>query len=364
MSLKDLLPPHVIEEYNKKVENPLGDLATDDIVEIYDIEIPVCQGVSEGDYFPAPPHYHLPKKGELARILQDITVALACRRHVYIHGPSGAGKDAFLQAYSFLTRSPSKIFQITPETDIQSWLFSMRLSNEGTYVQEGELLKALRDGYSTENGTVIPYLIIISDFDRATADQAEHLRLVMDSIKGRIVGLNGETYDVLPGTCIAVTANTSGSGDARGRFVSSNILDMSLLARFERFFEFTWMDWSDERKILMSKYPEMFKEIPDLRRFLGKCVPRIREAILKDDLDVEFGHRGLCRWMGHAEDLRRLLPDYDSPYDYLKRGLDAYLGGLPDYIVREKVLSYIDPHLQGGILDEGDTGHIEGTLAL
>jgi hypothetical protein len=363
MNLEELLPPHVMREYENKSENALEDLVTDDFVEIYDIEIPVCKGVKEGDYFPAPPHYHLPKKGALANILQDITIALACRRHVYIHGPSGAGKDAFLQAYSFLTRSPAKIFQITPETDVQSWLFSMRLSKEGTYVQEGELLKALRDGYTTEEGNVIPYLIIISDFDRATADQAEHLRLVMDSIKGRIVGLNGETYDVLPGTCIAVTANTSGSGDARGRFVSSNILDMSLLARFGRFFEFTWMDWYDERKILMKKYPEMFKEMPSMRTFLGRCVSCVRSAIVKDDLDVEFGHRGLCRWLGHANDLRVMLPDYESPFDYLKRGLGAYLGGLPDDVIREKVLSYLDPHIPGGTLDEGDTDHIEGTLA-
>lgn len=355
---KDKIPKHLSDSQDRESDYVCPIKAREGYVEILGQEVPIYDKVEDG-YFDLPPFYRMPCEGDLRRVLHELTISLACRRHVYIHGPSGSGKDAFLHAYSNLTKTPSKIFQITPDTDVQSWLFSLRINKDGTYVNEGELLKALRDGYVLSDGEVIPYMVVISDFDRATSDQAEHLRLVLDSIKGRIVGLNGETYEVLPGTQIVVTANTSGSGDARGRFVSANSLDLSLLDRFERFYQFTWMCWDDEVFVLERKFPHFFESFPDMKYSLGNAVRNLRSAIHKGELDVVFGHRALCRWLGHCEDILQLFPDLKEDPDVIRRGAQAYMGGMPDDLTRSKIVAYFDAYIPGGLKYEGDIRHID-----
>ena len=218
------------------------------------------------------------------------------------------------------------------------------------------MLKALRDGYTTSTGRTIPYIILITDFDRATKAQAEAMRLVMDSIAGRVKGPGGVTYNVMPGTLIIVTANTAGGGDSRGRMVSANVIDGSIMDRFDRKFEFHWMDWRDEEPIVREKFPLLVERAPGVFPMVGKATAALRQAIHNDDLYAEFSHRAVCSWLGHAQDIVRVTGKV--PNNLLKRAARAFLDGMPDPETREQAKTLIDPHLKGGALDHGDTSHI------
>jgi len=307
---------------------------------------------------PLPPAYRVPAFGALATDLREAAVSLLRRRSMYVWGLPGSGKDALFHAWSNLTRTPAMIFQVEPGADIRSWFFTHEFNKEGTFWQEGELLKALRDGYTTTSGRVIPYMILITDFDRATKEQAESMRLVMDSISGRVKGPNGVTYPVLAGTQVVVTANTAGAGDSRGRCTSSNVIDASILDRFERAYEFHWMDWRDEGPIVKEKFPLLVAKAPGAFDQVGKATEALRKAVADEALYAEFSHRALCAWLGHAEDIVAVTDTV--PADLLRRAFRAVADKLPDAETRAEAIRIVDPHLRGGSLDEGSTDHVRG----
>jgi hypothetical protein len=208
------------------------------------------------------------------------------------------------------------------------------------------MLKALRDGYTTTTGRKIPQLILITDFDRASKDQAESMRLVMDSISGRVKGPNGSMYPVLRGTQIVVTANTAGGGDSRGRMTSANVIDGSILDRFERAFEFHWMDWRDEGTIVREKYPLLLGKAPEVFDQVGRATEALRKAIHDESLYAEFSHRAVCAWLGHAEDIIAVEPV--APKNLLRRAFRVVADKMPDPETRTEAVRIIDPHLKGG----------------
>ena len=305
---------------------------------------------------PLPPAYRVPQYGALASDIKEAAVALHRGRSMYVWGLPGAGKDALFHGWSAMTRTPALIFQVEPGADVRAWFFTHEFDANGTKWAEGELLKALRDGYTTSTGRRIPYLILITDFDRATKDQAESMRLVMDSINGRVKGPHGVTYPVLPGTQIVVTANTAGGGDSRGRCTSSNVIDASILDRFERAFEFHWMDWRDESVIVREKFPMLVARCSSVFDQVGNATEALRKAILDESLYAEFSHRALCAWLGHAEDIVAVTDSV--PADLLRRAFRSVVDKMPDPETRQEAVRIIDPHIRGGAMDEGGTAHI------
>jgi MoxR-like ATPase len=314
-------------------------------VKFADLSLSVNIDVPESVCLPLPPNYQMPTKGDLGKDVAEASIALACRRSTYIWGLPGSGKDAFIHAFSYMTRTPAMIFTVQPGEDIQSWFYTRAFDTAGTSWEEGELLKALRDGYkSPVTGRVVPYMILISDFDRATKAQAEALRLVMDSISGRVKGPNGVTYNVLEGTQIVVTANSAGSGDTRGRCISSNPIDASILDRFQRKFEFHWMEWTDEAAIVKSKYPVLATKHPEFFDKAGLVTSAIRKAIQNEEIHAEFSHRALCSWLGHAEDIVRMDP---NGKDTLARAARVIFDGAGDEETRVALKRLVDPHVKG-----------------
>lgn len=304
----------------------------------------VHHDVPADDCLPLPKAYHIPTVGSLGEDVQYAAMSLMSGRSVYIWGEAGTGKDALIHAWSYMTRTPALIFQIEPGVDTRAWFFSHEFNGEGTYWNEGELLKALRDGYtSPTSGRRMPYLILITDFDRASRDQAEALRLVMDSIEGRVKGPNGVTYKVYPGTQIVVTANSAGGGDERGRYVSSNVIDASILDRFERVYQFHLMSWEDEEKIVREKFPYLVEKSEHVFAMMGKASAALRTAIANEELYGEFSHRGLCSWLGAAEDWVRLKGDHPSVLRFTFR---AWCDKLPDSAARMAADKVVDPHLR------------------
>lgn len=300
---------------------------------------------------PMPSHYRFPQFGDLANDIADSAIALACGRSLYIHGPQGTGKDAVFHAYSHLTRTPAKLFQVPRGVDISHWFFTRKIAGGETSWEEGEFMKAVVKGYTTHSGEVLPYLILVSDFDRADKSQAESLRLVLDSIQGRIMGPNGKTYNVLPGTQVVATANTSGGGDVTGRYISANPIDGSIMDRFGPGFEFHAMAWADEEKIVRDKFPLLVEKCPGVFKQVGMATQALRAAVASEDLYCEFSHRAVCGWLQMAEDIIRVTGT--RPASLLKRAARAFLDKLPDKETREEALRLIDPALKGGSLDSG-----------
>ena len=319
--------------------------------------LPVNIQVPATACLPMPDHYRLPSIGQLAKDVEHALTALWKGRTMYIWGLSGSGKDALFHWYSAATRTPALERQIKPGADIQSWFYNRGFNKDGTSWEEGPLLKALRDGYEIRDasGTVvkrIPYLILFTDFDRVDRSQAEHLRLILDSIQGRVEGPEGRTWPVLKGTRIVATGNTAGSGDSRGRYTSAGVMDASLMERFDRVFKFTWMDWVDEAEILQDKFPVILKEYPGLIEPLGRVVMALRTAILKDELFAEFSHRSACTVLGHAQDCLEARNDKKALGDksLLTVGFRPWLDRLPDDVAREFATKLMDPHVKGGML--------------
>jgi MoxR-like ATPase len=315
-------------------------------VEFAGLRTSVNLDVPEAACLPLPPAYRIPEHGPLAADVREAAISLLRGRSMYIHGLPGSGKDALFHAWSALTRKPARIFQVEPGVDIQSWFFSKEIGSDGTYWQEGEMLKALRDGYTTTTGRKIPQMILITDFDRASKDQAESMRLVMDSISGRVKGPNGSMYPVLRGTQIVVTANTAGGGDSRGRMTSANVIDGSILDRFERAFEFHWMDWRDEGVIVREKYPLLLGKAPEVFDQVGRATEALRKAIYDESLYTEFSHRAVCAWLGHAEDIIAVEPT--TPKNLLRRAFRVVADKMSDPETRTEAVRIIDPHLKGG----------------
>lgn len=344
---------------NRRAHPPAPNQLT---ISFANVTFPVNWDVPAHYCLPMPPHYRVPQFGNCGEDVQHIAIAMKHRRSIYAWGLPGSGKDALFHAWSFMTRSPAIIRQVRPGTDIEAWFFSRAFNQAGTYWEEGELLKALRDGFLTTTGRRIPYLVLVTDFDRADREQAEALRLVTDSIQGRVPGPGGHVDNIIEGTVIAVTANTAGGGDERGRMVSANPVDASLMDRFERKFEVRWMDWRDESEIVKSKFPALFQRCPSILDKMGATTRVLREAILNGDLHAEFSHRGVCTILGHAEDLVLESTGRKIPKNLMQMAARAWVDGLPDQANRENARNIMDPHLN--TLNEGDVSHIaSGPLA-
>ena len=352
----------LIDRYNKSKKTPRRELPpkSDSLkVTFASIDFSVSMDVPEEACLPMPEHYRVPRHGLLGEDIQHAAVALSQKRSLYVFGMPGSGKDAFFHAWSYLTRTPAIIKQVRPGTDIESWFFTRAFTEKGTFWEEGEALKALRDGYLTKTGRRVPFLFLVTDFDRADKEQAEHLRLICDSIQGRIDGPAGKVYKVLSGSIVAATGNTAGAGDERGRMISANPIDASLFERFQRKFMFRWMEWKDEGDIVRAKFPLLVQKCPSAFDKMGLVTKALREAILNSELYGEFSHRALCSILGHAQDILECNTAKRVPKNLLKLASRAWVDGLPDEEARDAARKIMDPHI--GTLDEGDTSHISNS---
>lgn len=293
--------------------------------------------------------YIIPRHGHLGKDVQDVVISVKNKRSLWVHGPQGAGKDALFHAICSSARIPSLMFAVVQGADLQSWRFTRSFNANGTSWEEGLLLKAVRDGYKTKSGRVVPYLIVLSDIDRATRQQAEELRKILDTTDSCIQGPGGETYPVLPGTTITATANTAGRGDNTGHYISSNPMDSSILDRFERFVGFHEMDPRDEKEILINRYKEFHQEYPNFIQSAMSLSFKIREAIKNGSVYSKFSHRALSSWIGTARDLSKELK-FQKESDLLKRSMRNFIDAAPNEESKMALGRVIDPHIKNGVI--------------
>lgn len=322
------------------------------------VGLPVDADVPEIACQPMPAGYAVPSFGKLADDIRRVAVRVAAgnSKPIWVWGPPGTGKDAVFAALSAKMRRPSVVFNIAPDVDVSGWLASRALGKDGTYWEEGPLLRALRDGYRTPSGRVVPYLVVLSDLDRATRSQMEPLRAILDSLGGRVQAADG-MHRVLPGTLVVATANTSGGGDTSGRYTASPV-DTSVLDRFTFKVSFHNMDSRDEEPILRGKYAALCARFPDILGVVMRATTAIRDAITKGDVYMDFGHRSVCNWLDASTAEASCDTRTKDGSKMLRAGLQDILAGAPNDDTREQMKLLIDPHLKGGAVEEGDTSHI------
>ena len=118
------------------------------------------------------------------------------------------------------------------------------------------------------------------------------------------------------------------------------------------------MDWRDEEVIVRSKFPVLVERAEWVFPAMGKATKALREAIKADELYAEFSHRGLCSILEHAEDLLICSGQRKVPNALLKRAARAWLDGLADEDTRKEARKLMDPHIKGGMVNQGNTDHI------
>ena len=326
-----------------------------------DVEVGVC-----GANGVRPSHYKLPSYGAAKNIIFDICLDIESGATQLIYGPAGTGKDAFWLNYSWVTRTPCMSIQINPDVDISKVLFSHEIDPvEGTVYKMGALAKALTEGYvSPTTGRRVPYLVVLTDVDRCDPQQGEHLRLMLDSVSKRIQHPDGSTLPVLEGTRIVATANSIGNGSSR--YSSAQVMDASILSRFDSKWEFTTLDWKDESNIVKAKFPLLARICGSMkygeRDFfanIGDVVKAIRGAIKSNSIEMEFGHRELCGWMKH---MQSRVVFYHSrgrkiPTTLVKDSFRQVRGAV-DQGMHAQLDMLVDTFIRGGVIDQGNTSHI------
>lgn len=327
-------------------------------VEFAGVEHPVNTTVPASACLQYPEGYRTPTRGKLAAAIRSISarVAYGEAKAIWVWGPPGTGKDAVFAAISATTRRPAKVFNIAPDVDITSWIETRAFDREKTYWEEGPLLKALRDGYTTPDGTVVPYLIVLSDLDRATRGQMEPLRAILDSLGGRIQSSSG-MHKVLPGTLIVATANTAGGGDPSGRY-SATVVDTSIMDRFPFRVKTANFDPVDEEPALRAKYPALCARFPELLPACMRVIGAIREAATKEEIAVDFGHRTACNMLSAMQVEAMAFPKVTDWAKIFRGGFGDILAGAPNEETAEAIKRIADPHVKNGVLDQGDTSHI------
>jgi len=216
----------------------------------------------------------------------------------------------------------------------------------------GHLWGALVNGVLGRDGKRRAPIVLLSDADRADSSQAEWFRILTDSISGRILDPHGQMVPLFIDEWgnkpqFVCTANSCGTGDARGRMTSSNPMDGSILDRLGRKVEAAYLHWDDESAILRGKYPVIAEKAPDVIDQLGKATASLRSAIEKEEIYAELTHRGLCEILSECEDILHF--SNAVPGNLLKRGFRAWLDGLDaDTFLAAKRL--VDPHVKGGAM--------------
>ena len=314
--------------------------------------MPVDCHVKEEDCLPLPPGYMFPTKGKAHKIMRRIIMALARGRNVFVWGMPGTGKDAAVHAFSALVRRPTVMVTFRPGTDLAPWFYTRSIGEEGTGWEFGHLWRALTEGVLGRDGKRRAPIVLLSDVDRADSAQAEWFRILTDSMQGRILDPHGKMVPLFVDEWgrkpqFVCTANSCGTGDARGRMASANPMDASILDRLGRKIEAAYLHWDDESTILRAKFPQVAERAPSVFDQLGEATEKLRDSIEKEELYAELTHRGLCEILSECEDILHFAPSL--PSNLLKRGFRAWLDGLDtdSFLVAKRL---IDPALRGGTM--------------
>lgn len=279
--------------------------------------------------FPMPEGYRLPQKGAAGKAALRVWSAIKAGRSVYLYGEAGTGKSALIRALCALSRKEASHYAMRESLDPESYLGRTVIRNEGgasvTSFQKGPLLLDL-EGRVGLDGIRRPVVILLDDMDRAPAEYVEILRHVLeDNARNVFVPELGTAIDVFPGTVIVATANSAGRGDSSALYASVQVLDDSVLDRFQAFVKAHWLS-REEELLALKEMHTVFQE-DELNRVLD-VAEGLREAARRGDVQGNFSMRRLKLWLHAATELWE-----DPDNQYANRNI-ALLHGAEDWLDR------------------------------
>lgn len=254
--------------------------------------------------FPRPAHYTYPQADDTGIAVGRIVRAFAKRRHVFIYGEAGCGKSAIVRALGHDFNRECAHYAMRESLDPELYLGRTVIEEVNgasvTRFEKGPLLLDL-EGRIDKEGNRRPVVICFDDIDRAPAIYHEILRHVMDdNAKSIFVPELKTTVQVCEGTQIIATANSSGRGDATALYATSQVMDESILDRFNVVVHYPFMTEQEECQILQRRFPSLPRRIIEMCVRAGRY---IRIGIGKGEIYGSFSHRRIVNWLQSIEDL-------------------------------------------------------------
>lgn len=214
---------------------------------------------------------------------------------LFISGPTGSGKTSVVNEVCARLNWP--VQQLT----LNSRFEFCQLAGHFTYTadqpgeapqmrfQYGPLALAMKFGH----------VLILNELDLADAGELAGLN---DVLEGRPLVLSenaGEVIHAHPMFRVVATANSTGSGDASGRYAGVQQLNLAFMDRF-RLMEVGYQDARVEELLLE-------KLVPSMKPVLGtmvKLANEVRTLFTEGRLSLTLSTRTLVRWAQLANDFR------------------------------------------------------------
>lgn len=199
--------------------------------------------------------------------------------NVYITGLSGCGKTKSIeQACAELKRSLI-IVPITSETT-ESDLIGKYVLVKGDMVwQNGAVIEAM----------LTDSVVVLDEVDKGTSELM-CLQGILNGEKSYYIKALGQQVTAGKNFQVFATANTKGSGDEKGIFNTSNILDGAFMDRFHVMLEQNYPNKETETKILQGFKTGISNEDIDI---LTECSTKTRTLFEEDAIDDVISTRQL-----------------------------------------------------------------------
>jgi MoxR-like ATPase len=342
----DITSEETWEEFVSQAPERVGTERFENIIRVGEIEIEAndADPASSGEKADG---YKYPEMGPASESVQRLARAIKYGRNTYIYGHNGTGKSASTEALAADMNLEFSKYPMREGLDPETYLGMMEVEideetgQNKTEFQEGKLLQDLR-GRVGEDGERRGVLILIDDIDRAPAEYHEVLRHVLESNSREVFVPELKTnVEIHPDTRIVATANSAGRGDNSGFYSSVQVMDESILDRFERAIEFHFLEPEEERTILGNKFPEIQDEHPEVLDDIISVTENIRDAIQAEELYITFSHRRLEQWAQSVEEHMQEFGFYEGiVHQAAKDWLDWY-----DKTTRDGVIQrFVDLH--------------------
>ena len=263
------------------------------------------------DYtFPRPDHYIYPETGDAAKRVERVARAFKYRRNTFIYGPAGSGKSAIVRALCHDLNLEASHYPMREGLDTELYIgqMSVVIDEESglnvTRFEKGKLLQDL-EGRVGKDGVRRGVVILLDDVDRAPATYHEVLRHCLeDNARNIFVPELGVNIHLHPDTMIIATANSAGRGDTTGYYSSVEEMDESILDRFQRVVEFTFMERSQEIQILKRKFPRVLeKGGEDPFDCIMQVSDIMRSMVSSGEIFASFSHRRIVQWLMSLDEL-------------------------------------------------------------
>ncbi len=252
-----------------------------------------------------PPHFRYPDGPTQCAARWIHRCQIGKRISVYVYGPSGSGKTALGRSVAHDLNYEFASFSFREGSDVEGLLGTIQVRGNETVAELGALALALQ-GRPTKDGGLRPVFIELDDVDRAPPNVAEVLRQVLDRGAGRVlVPEIKEWIAVHPETVIWATANTAGRGDDSGQYVSAEIQDGSIMARYGRVLEMDYPPPRFEAEVAKNKFPELDELMPGFITAAVRFVSEVRDATRNNNVMLHVGHRELCGFLEEALDVAK-----------------------------------------------------------